>query len=301
METILDSFLKRNRINKEKGIDVMKYKIIVDSCCELPKEQKNDPHFKIIPLTLSVDDYQVVDDENFNQKEFIKRVSESPNCPKSACPSPEAYMQSYEGDYEGVFVVTLSANLSGSYNSAVLGANLYKEAHPDTKVYVFNSKSASVGETQIALRIQELAEAGVDFDRIVEQIEAFLEEMDTYFVLETLDALRKNGRLTNIQAVLANVLSIKPIMGANPDGTICKLDQVRGMNKALIKMADIIAAKVKRSEEKRLLIAHCNCFERAEYVKQLMEERIKVKDTIILDTAGVSTLYASDGGIIVTI
>ena len=125
--------------------------------------------------------------------------------------------------------------------------------------------------------------------------------MNTYFVLETLDALRKNGRLTNIQAVLANVLSIKPIMGANPDGTICKLDQVRGMNKALTKMADLIAEKVIQPEEKRLAISHCNCPERAEYVKQLLLDRIKVKETIILNTAGVSTLYASDGGIIVTI
>lgn len=279
----------------------MKYKIVVDSCCDLPEVKKKDAHFEIIPLTLCVDDYQVVDDERFNQKEFIKRVSESPNCPKSACPSPEAFMQAYQGEYDSIFVVTLSEKLSGSYNSAVLGANLYQEANPKAKVHVFNSKSASVGETQIALKVQELAEAGADFDRIVKEGEAFLEEMDTYFVLETLDALRKNGRLTNIQAVLANVLSIKPIMGANPDGTICKLEQVRGMNKALVKMADIIAAKVKRSEEKTLAIAHCNCFERAEYVKQLLLERIKVKDTIIVDTAGVSTLYASDGGIVVTI
>ncbi len=279
----------------------MKYKIVVDSCCELPEIQKKDPHFEIIPLTLSVDDYQVVDDEQFDQKEFIKRVSESPNCPKSACPSPEAYMQAYQGDYEAVFVVTLSANLSGSYNSAVLGANLYKETSKDVKIHIFNSKSASVGETQIALEIQKLAEEGKSFDIIVKQVEEFLEKMNTYFVLETLDALRKNGRLTNIQAVLANVLSIKPIMGANPDGTICKLDQVRGMNKALTKMADLIAEKVIQPEEKRLAISHCNCPERAEYVKQLLLDRIKVKETIILNTAGVSTLYASDGGIIVTI
>lgn len=279
----------------------MKYKIVVDSCCELPEAQKKDTHFEIIPLTLSVDDYQVVDDENFDQKEFIKKVSESPNCPKSACPSPEAYMEAYEGDYEAIFAVTLSANLSGSYNSAVLGANLYQEAHPDAQVHVFNSKSASVGEMQIALKVQELAEAGMDFDTIVKRGEEFLEEMNTYFVLETLDALRKNGRLTNIQAVLANVLSIKPIMGANPDGTICKLDQVRGINKALVKMADIIRDKVKKSEEKTLAIAHCNCPDRAEYVKQLLSERIKVKNIVIVDTAGVSTLYASDGGIIVTI
>ncbi len=279
----------------------MKYKIVVDSCCELPEIQKKDPHFEIIPLTLSVDDYQVVDDEQFDQKEFIKRVSESPNCPKSACPSPEAYMQAYQGDYEAVFVVTLSANLSGSYNSAVLGANLYKETSKDAKIHIFNSKSASVGETQIALEIQKLAEEGKSFDIIVKQVEEFLEKMNTYFVLETLDALRKNGRLTNIQAVLANVLSIKPIMGANPDGTICKLDQVRGMNKALTKMADLIAEKVIQPEEKRLAISHCNCPERAEYVKQLLLDRIKVRETIILNTAGVSTLYASDGGIIVTI
>lgn len=280
---------------------MMKYKIVVDSCCELPEVQKKDSHFQIIPLTLSVDDYQVVDDESFDQKEFIKRVSESPNCPKSACPSPEAYMEAYQGDYEGVFVVTLSEKLSGSYNSAVLGATLYKESNPKAKVYVFNSKSASVGETQIALKVQELAEAGADFDTIVKKGEEFLDEMDTYFVLETLDALRKNGRLTNIQAALANVLSIKPIMGATPEGMICKLDQVRGINKALLKMADIIAAKTKNPEEKTLAISHCNCPERAESVKKMLLERMKVKNTMILNTAGVSTLYASDGGIIVTI
>ena len=279
----------------------MKYKIVVDSCCELPEIQKKDPHFEIIPLTLSVDDYQVVDDEQFDQKEFIKRVSESPNCPKSACPSPEAYMQAYQGDYEAVFVVTLSANLSGSYNSAMLGKSLIQEKEPNKKIHVFNSRSASVGQTQIALKVQELAKENVPFEEIVKQGEAFLEEMNTYFVLETLDTLKKNGRLSNIQAVLANVLSIKPIMGATEEGNICKLDQARGINKALIKMAEIITQKVKNPEQKRLMISHCNCKERAEYVKKLITEQIKVKETIILDTRGVSTMYANDGGIIVTI
>jgi len=279
----------------------MKYKIVVDSCCELPETQKRDNRFAIIPLTLTVDDYTVVDDENFDQKEFIRRVSASPNCPKSACPSPEAYIEAFEGDYDGVFVVTLSEKLSGSYNSAVLGANLFKDSKPEAKIYVFNSKSASVGETLIALKVQELAESGMEFEQIVKKGEEFLEEMDTYFVLETLDALRKNGRLSNIQAVLANVLSIKPIMGANPDGTICKLDQVRGMNKAIVKMADIIASKAKNTETKTLAIAHCNCPERAESMKKLLLDRMKVRQVIVLDTAGVSTLYASDGGIIVTI
>ena len=210
-------------------------------------------------------------------------------------------MQAMEGNYDCIFVVTLSEKMSGSYNSAMLGKSLIQEKEPNKKIHVFNSRSASVGQTQIALKVQELAKENVPFEEIVKQGEAFLEEMNTYFVLETLDTLKKNGRLSNIQAVLANVLSIKPIMGATEEGNICKLDQVRGINKALIKMAEIITQKVKNSEQKRLMISHCNCKERAEYVKKLITEQIKVKETIILDTRGVSTMYANDGGIIVTI
>ena len=279
----------------------MNYKIVMDSCGELPEEKKQSQVFELIPLTLMIDELQIVDDETFDQKDFIRKVSECPNCPKSACPSPESYMKSYEGGYDCVFVVTLSDQLSGSYNSAVLGKKLFEEENKTTKVYVFNSRSASVGQTQIAYKVQELAEAGVSFEGIVEQTESFIEAMDTYFVLETLDTLRKNGRLTNLQAIIANVLSIKPIMGATPDGNICKLDQVRGMSKALAKMAEIIVKNVKEPEKKRLMISHCNCPDRAELVKRLILDKISVRETVILDTAGVSTMYANDGGVIVTI
>jgi len=279
----------------------MNYKIIVDSCGEIPKLQKESQRFETVSLTLMIGDYQVIDDDTFDQADFIRRVKDYEGCPKSACPSPECYMQAMEGDYDCIFVVTLSEKLSGSYNSAMLGKSLIQEKEPNKKIHVFNSRSASIGQTQIALKVQELAEEDVPFEEIVKQGEAFLEEMDTYFVLETLDTLRKNGRLSNIQAVLANVLSIKPIMGATDEGNICKLDQARGINKALIKMAEIITQKVKNSEQKRLMISHCNCKERAEYVKKLITEQIKVKETIILDTRGVSTMYANDGGVIVTI
>lgn len=279
----------------------MNYKIAMDSCGELPEEKKRSGRFESIPLTLMVDEAQIIDDETFDQKDFIRRVSASPNCPKSACPSPERYRQAYEGGYDCVFAVTLSEQLSGSYNSAVLGKEIFEEENKDTKVYVFNSRSASVGETQIAYRIEELAEQGASFEEIVEKVEAFIEAMNTYFVLETLDTLKKNGRLTNLQAIIANVLSIKPVMGATPDGNICKLDQMRGINKALERMAEIVARDVVKPEEKRLMISHCNCPDRAKFVKDLILSKITVKETVILDTAGVSTMYANNGGVIVTI
>lgn len=279
----------------------MNYKIVVDSCGELTNSQKKDERFESIPLTLMIDEYQVIDDKTFDQADFIKRVSECPNCPKSSCPSPERYREAYEGDYDCVFVVTLSDQLSGSYNSAVLGKNLFEEKNQNTKIHVFNSKSASIGQTLIAKKVQELAEEGKPFDEIVRLGEAFIEEMNTYFVLENLDTLRKNGRLSNIQAILANVLNIKPVMGATMEGTICKLDQARGINKALNKMADYVVEQVKNAKDKTLAISHCNCPERAKYVRDAIINRISVKEVIILDTAGVSTMYANDGGVIVCI
>lgn len=78
----------------------MSYKIIVDSCGELPERCKTDSHFESIPLSMQVDDCLIVDDENFDQADFLKRVAMSPNCPKSSCPSPERYMEAYHCDAE---------------------------------------------------------------------------------------------------------------------------------------------------------------------------------------------------------
>lgn len=279
----------------------MSYKIVVDSCGELPERCKNDPHFESVPLVLDIDGHSVIDDETFDQADFLKRVAASPNCPKSSCPSPERYLEAYTCEAENVYAVTLSAELSGSYNSAELGKKLYKEEKGEKNIYVFNSRSASIGETLIALKIEECEKEGLGFQQVIEKVEAYIESQHTYFVLESLEALRKNGRLSNLKAFVANALNIKPVMGSTPEGTICQLDQARGINRALKKMVDYIADGVKNSEEKVLAISHCNCSARAEMVKEEILKRIHVKDVLVLDTAGVSSLYASDGGVIVVV
>lgn len=279
----------------------MSYKIIVDSCGELPKSYKKDEHFESVPLTLDIDGYQIVDDETFDQADFLRRVAASPNCPKSSCPSPQRYMEAYTCEADRVYVVTLSAELSGSYNSAELGKKLYEEERGAKNIHVFNSCSASVGQTLIAMKIEEYEKAGLPFEEVVAKVDAFIAEQHTYFVLESLEALRKNGRLSNLKAFVANALSIKPVMGATSIGTICQKDQARGMNRALKRMADYVAEEVIHPEEKIVAISHCNCPERAEFMKEEIQKRIQVKDFLILDTAGVSSLYASDGGVIVAV
>lgn len=279
------------------------YKIVVDSCGELTEEMKQDGHFASVALELEVDGCRIVDDETFDQKDFLRRIKESPTGPKSSCPSPEGYMSAYEGEAEHVYVVTLSAKLSGSYNSAVLGKNLYEEEKEGDgkQIYVFNSCSASVGETLIALKIQELEEAGLSFDEVVAKTEEYIDSQHTYFVLETLETLRKAGRLTNLKAFIANTLNIKPVMGSTDEGTICQLDQTRGINKALDKMVQLMLSKATDMEQKVLAISHCNCPERAQLVKDKIEKLAKFKKIIIINTAGVSSMYANDGGVIMVV
>ena len=126
----------------------MSFKIVVDSCCELPEEYLQDSRFEIVPLGLEVGDYQIQDDENFDQAEFLKKVAECPKCPKSACPSPERFKEAYHTEAEHVYVITLSSHLSGSYNSAVLGMNLYREKYGKKQIHIIDSESATlVGST----------------------------------------------------------------------------------------------------------------------------------------------------------
>lgn len=283
------------------GIKYMSFHIVADSCCELTADMKKRENIEIAPLTLEVGGESILDDETFDQKYFLKRVAECPECPKSACPSPDYFRKSFLNGAERCYAVTLSAQLSGSYNSAVLGANLAQEENEDLKIHVFNSRSASIGETLIVKKIVECEEAGMSFERVVETVELYISTQNTYFVLENLETLRKNGRLSKTKALVASALKIKPVMGATPEGDIVQLDQARGINKALMKMVDAIVNDAQHVENKTLAISHCNCPERAEMVKEALLERLAVQDVFVLDTQGVSSMYANDGGIIIAL
>lgn len=278
----------------------MSYKIIGDSCTDSTAQMKKEGFIQLVPLNIEIDGKTIVDDETFDQADFLKRMAASPNCPKSSCPSPEMYLEAFEGEEKNVYVVTLSSKLSGSYESAMLAKRLYEEDNSSKNIAVFDSKSASVGQTLIALKVKELEEQGKSFEEVVRLTEEFRAGMETKFVLESLETLRKNGRLSNIKAIICSALNIKPVMRGTREGTIEKLDQARGMNKTLLLMADLIKNDVVDAKNKTLAIAHCNNYERAEFVKDEILKRVSFKDYFICDTAGISSLYANDGGIIVS-
>ena len=278
---------------------MLSYHIAADSCTDLTDEMKSDPHISRIPLTLIVGPDKIIDDDSFDQADFLAKVAAYSEAASSACPSPEAFMQGFGYDEADAYGITLSAELSGSYNSAMVGAQLIREEFPGKKVHVFNSRSACCGQTLILMKIQECIKDGLSFEETVDRVEYYISEQTTLFVLESLETLRKNGRLTNLKAAIVNMLNIKPIMSSTPEGAIQQLDIARGEKKALIKMVGYISKTMIRPEHKTIAITHCNCPERARFVKAEIEKRYPFREAVIVDAMGVASLYANDGGIVV--
>ena len=275
----------------------MSFRIVVDSCCDLTAQMKQEDCFVKVPLTIRSNGSTFVDDESFDQADLLWSMRQSEDAPSTACPSPQSYLDAFRG-VDDVYVVTLSALLSGSHNSAEQARLLLEEEAPQANVHVFNSCSAAAGELLVAMAIHRLASAGMPFKRVVTEVEQFIYQMRTMFVLESLENLRKNGRLTKLQAVITGALKIKLFMGATPEGEICKLGQALTIKQALTKMVDKIAADAGHVG-RTLAICHCNCLDRAFQVKAMVEAKCKFAHIIITEAGGITSVYAYDGGIVV--
>ena len=275
----------------------MSFKIIVDSCCDLTSAMLHDPTYVKVPLTIEVDGTYFVDDVSFQQSELLWQMKQSPNAPKTSCPSPAQYLDAFDCGADELYVVTLSALLSGSHNSAQQARQIWLEEHPDAKVHIFNSCSASAGEALLAMKIREFASQGLLFQQVIREVDRFSRDMQTLFVLESLDNLRKNGRLTGLQSVVTGALRIKLLMGATPEGEICKKGQAISIKQALSKMVELMVKDAKHVG-RTLVLSHCNCLERAFQLKEMVLKACQFRDVVIVETRGISTVYANDGGIV---
>ena len=276
----------------------MKYRIIADSSCDLTDEMKREMNVDIVPLILRLGDREYVDNQNLDVKQYVKDMNSHPEAPKTSCPSPMDFISKYKGD-GSIFVVTLSSKLSGTYQSAVIAKDMFLEEIEQKFIYVFDSVSASAGETLICRKIYELVESGLKEVEIVERVTKYISGMKTFFLLESLEHLAKAGRLNPIIAKIATFLEIKPIMGGTEEGTIELVEKVRGYKRAFVKFIETIGREGTKFEEKVLAIAHCNCPERAENLKKEIEKKYNFKEIVIVEMSGLSSTYADDGGLVI--
>ncbi|MDD6673270.1 MAG: DegV family protein [Eubacteriales bacterium] len=281
----------------------MSFRIIADSCCDRTAKLNETENITFVPLTLSVGDYTIADDENFDQEDFIARTLASDTIAKSACPAPNAFAQAMECEEDDIYVITITDKLSGTYNSALQGKALFEEENGDKKnIHVFNSLATSGIESLVAEKIIELAEGGADFKTVVDTVEDFIvNHTALYFCLESLDVLHQNGRLYAMAASILQKIKLKLICERTQEGSVKLAGQEFSGNRALVKMANIIANDMKGidASDKHIVLSHVCCEEKAKTVAQKLES-VGFGKVEIIRASGLNSVYAANGGLIVS-
>lgn len=276
----------------------METRIIVDSCVDFnEKIFGNEEYMERIPFKIIIDDEEIID-QDLDTSVLLEKMKNSKNKIKTSCPSPYDFLEALK-KCENNFVVTISGKLSGSHNSAMLAKEMLKEEFPDSFVHVFDCKTAVSGADLVVLKIKQLIEEKVHNTEIVEQVNQYIENMKTLFVLEKLDNLAKNGRISSAKALMGSLLQVVPIMTASDEGEIVLKEQVRGKKKAFNRLIDLIGEDHIDFKNSVLGIAHINAKEKAEKLKEEIKNKYNFKDIIIFEGGGLSTVYADDGGIVV--
>lgn len=275
----------------------MKRRIVADSSMEwTPYLKDHEDQVFLVPFAVDIGEKHFIDDGSTSVDTFLKEMKAYPDSPKSAAPTPGAYLEAF-GDADEVFVVTISSKLSASYNNAQLAKTMAEEKG-NTKVHVFDSKSAASGETMAAEAILERMEKEYPFDTIVTEVERYIENGNTLFVLETLENLIKNGRISKWKGALAGALTIMPVMhGVN--GEIELYQMARGKKNAYKKLIQAIGEKSMAQAERILYISHANAQEIAESLKKSIEEQYKFCEVKLTNMKLLSTMYANTGGIVI--
>jgi len=276
----------------------MSIKVIADSANDMNADLKKRYDISLVPFKLYIQEKEFVDDEKVDIQNFLTEMEKSPTAPRSACPSPGDFLEHIQGD-EDCFLVTISAKLSATYNSAKLAKDMFLEDFPEKFIHIFDSKSASVAETLISMKIHDLYRQNVSSVDIVNTVTQYIENMKTYFVAGSLNNLIKNGRISKFKGAIATLLNVKPIMGADNEGNIQLVEKTKGNDKTFSRLVEIVVENAKLVEDKVLAIAHVNNLERAEWLKSEISKRCNFKEIHILPTAALSSMYCDNKGIIV--
>ena len=283
----------------------MKYTVIADSCCSLyNKDLTNDKiDFHVVPLTLIIGDQEFVDDEKLDTVEFVKVMNESKACPKSACPSPEAFYEIMKkGD--NIIVVTLSSKLSATHSSAMTAAENLKKSHPNKKLFVCDTLSAATGLDFILYKLRDLIMEGkLSFDEITVKLSEICRNTRVRFLLQDLGNLVKNGRMSKMAGRILTTAKIKLICGEDGHGEIKKCGMALGTRRGLCFLAEYSVKEMKAqtgSETKRpIFINHVHNQADVDFLQDLFKTKYGYKNISVRLFRGLSSLYSADKGIVV--
>lgn len=278
----------------------MGIKIITDSCSDLPQEILEEYNIKVIPLEIRFDDKSFLDGIGLTKNQFYAMMKEHKKLPKTSSPSPQQFINEFEGPEENILVITISSGLSGTYNSALIAKEIYEKENKNKKIHVIDSLSASVGEGLIVLKAAQMASNGMEIDELADYLRKCAQEGQVFFLLDTLENIIKGGRIGKVTGQIATLLSIKLIMKSDGNGIVDLAEKIRGSNRSFKRLVDIIGENCTNIENKILAIAHANCHSKALEFKAMVEEKYKFKEIIISTIGAAIGTYSGEGGILIS-
>jgi DegV family protein with EDD domain len=242
-------------------------RVITDSACDLPPEMAQAHGVHIVPLTVRFGDEELVDRQDLTPDQFWDRLARSPVLPETAAPSPgafqEACYQAAEDGFDAVVCVTISALLSATHQAAEVAANAVKD---DVPVRVIDSRTVTLAQGLIAVEAAKVAAEGGNLEKVAAAVEQMIPRSRTFAVLDSLEHLKRGGRIGGAKALLGSVLSIKPVIKV----TGGKVEEESGRQRTRARALRYLAEKVHQMEPvENLAVMHGNAPDAEQFVGML--------------------------------
>ena len=273
----------------------MTYKIVSDSSCNIFSLEQ--VAFENVPMKIITDNKEYIDNAHLDREAMMNDLQKYKGKSGTACPSVGEWLDAF-GDSDVVFGVTITSNLSGSYNSAIDAMHLFQETYPDKKIHIVDSLSTGPEQDLIVEKLQELILAGKSFEDIVAEINEYKKSTHLLFSLESLKNLANNGRVSPMVATMAGILGIRLVGKASDVGTLEPMHKCRGEKKALETIYSFMMNDMGYAGGK-LIIGHGLNPNAAETLKAMVLKQYPSASITIRDHAGLDCFYAERGGILV--
>lgn len=271
-----------------------KIKIVADSSADL-KDLEGIP-FASAPLKIITAEKEYVDNADLNAEQMATELHAYNGKSSTSCPNSADWLEAF-GDADLIFCVTITATLSGSYNSAMLAKREYEEAHPDRRVFVLNSLTTGPEMVLLIEEARRLILEGKDFDEICATVENYARNTRLIFVLESLKNLANNGRVSPIVAKMTGILGIRLVGKASDRGDLEPLSKCRGERKTL----DCVILQLENLGYSggKVRIGHCLGEGVATELKRRILEKFPDADISLYKCGGLCSFYAEKGGVLI--
>ena len=263
----------------------MGIKIITDSSCDLPREYVDDNNIEVISLVLNLNGQIIKDDlgKTLSYKDFYQKMRDgaTPTTSQVNAHEFEEAFSKHIKNGDSIIYISISASLSGTFNSANIAKNNLLEEYPEAKIELVDSLSASIGQGLLVLKACEMRDNGASIEEIVEWIEENKRKVIHSILIDDLNHLKRCGRISGATATIGGLLNIKPSAYLDDEGKLAQGEKIKGKKKALRFLANEVKERAIDSENEVLYICHGDCQEEAESLRDIIEEEVKFKNVII--------------------